>query len=73
MNNREKEQLIKQEIARGEIIVTTRGLIKEAVREAISLLRAHDNPTDPYCTETHTLYDEEINDLCDEVIDYLTD
>lgn len=64
-----KEIALKQALIDGEIFVTSKSLVREAVREAIKHM---EHGTGFYET-SENLTGEEINDICDEVVDYLTD
>ncbi len=74
-----KNKEIDKAIRNGEIIVTTKDIIREAVKQAVSSLYddVSDFSNNRYMTGSdrsfEQLSDQQQNDVADEVIDYLID
>lgn len=60
---------LKKALIDGEIFVTSKDLVREAVKEAIQHLG---HPTGFY-EESEYLTDEQVESISDEIIDYLTE
>jgi len=58
---------LKQALIDGEVFITTKTFVREAVRESIK----HMEHGSGFYEISENLTDDEINDICDEVVDYL--
>lgn len=62
---------LKKALIDGEIFVTTKEIVREAVKEAIQHLKK--DVGDGYTREYEDINEEDIRDISEEIVDYITE